>query len=203
MSDVIGYEAGAIVLAAGPSSRLGRPKQLLRLEDQSLVRRAALAAIDGGCHPVVVVTGAQATAVSSELSGVKAIVTFNPRWSMGMGASLRAGLSGLLAAEPLAAAVVVLMCDQPHLSAQIIQQLLIARKTGGLPMAACEYEGTIGPPCCFDRSMFTALSKIGDAHGAKQLLMRDPKLVARVPWPLGALDIDTPEHLKQMPQLRG
>jgi molybdenum cofactor cytidylyltransferase len=184
---------GAIVLAAGPASRMGRPKQLLPLRGQSLVRRAAQAALDGGCAPVIVVTGAHADAVAAELTGLAIVRAFNPDWSRGMGGSIRAGLAALLAAEPLVDAAVVMVCDQPHLDGAVVRNLVGGWSGGGNPMAASEYGGTVGPPCCFGRGAFGSLRSIADSDGAKRLLQANPQSVTRIPWPAGSVDVDTRE----------
>jgi molybdenum cofactor cytidylyltransferase len=107
---------GAVVLAAGSSSRMGRPKQIIQFRGESLLRRAALAALAGGCSPVVVVTGAYAELSQCELDGLDVREVFNPRWQTGMASSIRVGLNTLLAADTNASAAVFLPCDQPHIS---------------------------------------------------------------------------------------
>lgn len=188
---------GAIVLAAGSASRMGFPKQLLRIEGQSLVRRAARAAVDAGCDPIAVVTGSNDQAVATELAGLPARIAFNPKWPDGMGTSIRRGLAELLDADPNLAAAVILVCDQPLLSGAIVRELLDRWHSSARPMAACEYAGSVGPPCCFGREIFGALSSIADGEGAKHLLLAGPESVARLPWPDGAQDLDTPEELRR------
>lgn len=183
---------GAILLAAGGSSRMGRTKQLLRIEGQSLVRRAAGAALDAGCRPVTIVTGSDSDAVAAEISDLPVQIEFNPNWSAGIGGSIRRGLSASLANDPSVAALILMLCDQPHLSSKILHDLMLAWPAGGKPMAACEYAGTFGPPCCFARSSFDQLSNLSDSDGAKRLLLANPAMVTAIPWPPGADDLDTP-----------
>jgi molybdenum cofactor cytidylyltransferase len=191
---------GAIILAAGSGSRMGRAKQLLQIEGQSLLRRAVRAALDGGCSPVIVVTGAHADIVAPELADLPVIQAFNSAWAGGMGSSIRRGLAALLESEPSIAAAAMLLCDQPRLSADVLRNLLSAWQASGKPMAACEYGGTIGPPCCFGSTMFSALGRIGDADGAKKLLLADRKNVQTIAWPEGRYDLDTPEDLRRLCQ---
>lgn len=200
MSEPPGY--GAIVLAAGPASRMGSAKQLLKLGGQSLLRRAAAAALDGGCAPIVVVTGAHREAVTADLTGLPILTTFNPDWTDGMGTSLRAGLAALLAAAPRTEMAVVLVCDQPHLDGAVVRKLIAGWSEGGKPMAASEYAGAVGPPCCFGKSCFAALAAIDDRQGAKHLLLANPQSVTRIPWPDGSVDVDTPEDWKNVGKQR-
>src|SRR5918998_1610148 len=94
---------GAVILAAGSSSRMGSPKQTLQYRGVSLLRRAALAALGAGCSPVVVVTGAHAELSRRELDGLNVREVLNNVWETGMASSVRAGVEALAGADPEAA----------------------------------------------------------------------------------------------------
>jgi len=149
--------------------------------------------MEGGCGVVIVVTGAYGRKTAAQIADLPAITVEHRGWRAGIGSSIRAGLAALQNAQPETDAAVILVCDQPHLSATVVKSLVDAWSAGGRPMAACEYGGTVGTPCCFDRSVFANLAKLGDAEGAKGLLLADPAGVTRVPWPQGEVDLDTPE----------
>ena len=108
----------AILLAAGAGSRMGATKQLLRIDGQSLVRRAAAAALDAGCASVTVVTGSNSDAVLAEISDLPVQIAFNLDWPTGIGTSIRRGLSAVLTNDPSIAAVILMLCDQPHLDSK-------------------------------------------------------------------------------------
>src|SRR3712207_1985777 len=129
----------AIVLAAGASSRMGSPKQTLSYRGESLLRRAAHAALCAGCRPVVVVTGAHAELSRRELDGLDVREVLNTRWETGMASSIRAGVEGLMSADPDASAAVLLLCDQPHVTADIISDLVAAHRSTGKPVVASTY----------------------------------------------------------------
>ena len=97
-------KVGAVILAAGSSSRLGRPKQTLQFKGETLIRRAVLAALGAGCHPVVVVTGANADLMRRELDGLDVCEVLNTLWETGMASSIRAGIEELGGADADAAA---------------------------------------------------------------------------------------------------
>ncbi|MGD0138989.1 MAG: nucleotidyltransferase family protein [Tepidisphaeraceae bacterium] len=191
---------GAIILAAGGGSRMGRTKQLLRIGGESLVRRAARAALEAGCRPAVVVTGSDSDAVAADIADLPVRSALNPQWSAGIGTSIRCGLSAVLAIDPSIDAVIVALCDQPRLSPDVLRDLVAGWSAAGKPMAACRYAGTVGPPCCFANSMFDQLSHLADADGAKRLLLADPASVATIPWPAGADDLDTPADWRRFCQ---
>jgi molybdenum cofactor cytidylyltransferase len=194
---------GAIVLAAGASTRMGRPKQLLRLGGKALVCRAAGAAVEAGCRPVVVVTGAFAAEVEAELSDLPISIVRNERWSAGMGSSLKAGAAAVLAADPEVAGVVVLLCDQPYLTAAVIERLVTAWEMGGKPNAASGYNGAAGPPCCFGGPALERFIDLPDDAGAKRILESDPAAVCIVPWEDGRFDVDTADDWAEIAALHG
>jgi molybdenum cofactor cytidylyltransferase len=185
----------AVVLAAGESSRLGRPKQLVAFRGRSLIRGAVEAALGGGCSPVIVVLGARAERVRREIDprNVRAVV--NPAWREGMAGSIRVGLAELEASAGDAEAVVLMGCDQPHLSADVLRRLLEAyrgRKDATATMAACAYAGTLGTPALFSRVEFGRLVALDGDRGARDLLRAETDRVVRISWPDGARDVDVP-----------
>jgi CTP:molybdopterin cytidylyltransferase MocA len=115
---------GAVILAAGSSSRMGVPKQTLQFQGKSLLRRAVIAALDASCCPVVVVTGAHAELSRRELDQLDVREAFNPNWETGMGSSVRAGIERLISIDPGVAAVVLLLCDQPYVTPSFISSLI-------------------------------------------------------------------------------
>jgi molybdenum cofactor cytidylyltransferase len=190
-----------VILAAGASTRLGQPKQLLRLGGVSLVARAAATAVSAALGaPVVVVLGDRPERLTPELTGVPVTIALNREWSEGMASSLRAGIAALQQADPSIAAAIVMLCDQPLVTADTLHALRDAYDRLPDALAAGSEYGdghggvTLGPPCLFSRALFPDLLKLRGAHGAKPVLARlPPARVARVPFPGGDVDIDTPE----------
>lgn len=184
-----------ILLAAGASTRLGQPKQLLRYQGQTLLRRAAETAVAAaGGAPVVVVAGALHEELLPELAGLPVRVVRCAEWAAGMGASLKTGLRALEQAGPTPEAVVVMLCDQPLLTPAVLRQLSETHRTTGQPIVAAEYGGVRGVPVLFGAGVLPLLRGLPDAAGAAQLLRRHPGRVATVPFPEGAFDVDTPEQ---------
>lgn len=183
---------GLVILAAGSSSRLGTPKQLLPYEGESLLRRAAEIALLSSCRPVVVVLGAAAEEIRPEIQELDVVPVENPNWAEGMSASLRVGLETAerIALDPLDA-IVLMVCDQPLLTAAVLDRLVAEYRASACPIVASAYGGTTGVPALFDRSHFPELKGLTGAQGAKQLLRRYPDQTHTVPFPEGAIDIDT------------
>jgi molybdenum cofactor cytidylyltransferase len=179
-----------VLLAAGASRRLGEPKQLLRLAGQTLVRRAALAALGSRAERVLVVTGARAAEVAAALDGLAVECVRCARWEAGLAASLRTGIETALAHGDVS--VLALLADQPAVDSALLDAL-IAKHAAGAEIAACEYGGEPGVPALFAPHFARKLLALEGDRGAKALLVRERAHRALVPFPDGALDVDTRE----------
>ncbi len=186
---------GAVILAAGGSSRLGRPKQLLNFRGETLIARAIRAAAEARCRPIVVVTGDAGDAIRNEIRDTSAVVVENVDWRSGLGTSIRAGMRSLIDSND---AVMLMTCDQPLVETALIAELIEVRKQTGKPIVASSYMNTLGVPALFDRSCFPALLSLPDDSGAKSLIVRRPADVASVLFEDGAIDIDTPEDFQRL-----
>jgi molybdenum cofactor cytidylyltransferase len=184
---------GAVILAAGSSSRMGVPKQTLQFQGKSLLRRAVIAALDASCCPVVVVTGAHAELSRRELDQLDVREAFNPNWETGMGSSVRAGIERLISIDPGVAAVVLLLCDQPYVTPSFISSLIAAHHTPGKPIIASAYGGSFGVPVLFSRALFTELTQLGGRSGAKEIIERHTSETHFLTFSEGEVDVDTPD----------
>jgi molybdenum cofactor cytidylyltransferase len=189
---------GAIILAAGGSSRFGQPKQLLVFRGESLVRRAVRAATEAGCARIAVVVGEQRDLIEIELHETPAFVIHNPKWERGLGTSICVGLQHLSTAHPKVDAAVLLTCDQPFVEARTISALMTMREDSGKPIVASRYANTLGVPALFDRSCFEALLALPDDSGAKALIESRGADVAEIAFEPGAIDIDTPADFQRL-----
>ncbi len=187
------------MLAAGASRRLPGPKQLLRFRGATLLRHAAQVAVGAASGPVAVVLGAASLAqqLRFELVDLDVRIVENHRWQEGMSTSIRAGLDALVAAHPLDA-VLITTCDQPHVTARLLKQLVAAYHKTHPAAAACTYAGTVGVPAVFDRALFPELRALEHDQGAKRILAHHEQAVVRIPFEQGAVDIDTPEDVRHL-----
>ena len=189
---------GAIILAAGASTRLGEPKQLLRFEGSNLLRRACDAALASRCEPVVAVLGANAAHIAGEVESLPVLVAHSERWSEGMSTSVRVGLEALEARPQELAAAENLPCDQPHLRFEILNGLIDAHHASRRPIVVSEYEGVWGVPMLFARALGPDLRALSGSRGAQSVARLHAEQVECVPFPLGALDIDTREGYERL-----
>jgi molybdenum cofactor cytidylyltransferase len=188
-----------IVLAAGLSRRMGRPKLLLELKGRPVIRHAVERVIAAGIHPVLVVTGAEHDAVARALAGLEVQLAVNPTPESGQGSSVGVGVSALPAGTD---AVLIALGDQPGVPTEVIPALIEALKEPGKAIAAPRYADGLGNPVLFASSVFAELLALGGDRGARSVIERDPSRLAVVdvasPMPR---DIDTPEDYESLSAL--
>src|SRR5437868_5884337 len=139
-------KTGAVILAAGGSSRFGQPKQLILFRAKNLLCRVIDAAREGGCSPVVVVIGSDSERVTRDLEKTTAITIENKAWKRGIGSSVRVGVQGAIDHAPDVGAIVLLVCDQPQVNAGAIRNLIALRDQTNKSIVASSYAGTLGVP---------------------------------------------------------
>jgi molybdenum cofactor cytidylyltransferase len=188
----------AILLAAGGSSRMGSPKQLLTYQGQTLLRRAAETAIAAKCDPVVVVIGAEAERMRQELVGLSVHIAVNSGWERGIGSSIRVGVQSVLDCSPAVSSTFILLCDQPFVTAATLQRLRDAQLREKRPVCVSTYHNTIGPPVLARQDTFPQLLTLPDSVGAKALWLGDPNAVSKVDCEEAAIDLDTPEDYQRI-----
>lgn len=182
----------AVILAAGRSTRMGRPKLALEVGGAPMLRRVAQAALASRCGEVVVVLGADADAYRPLVADLSARVVLNPDYRHGLASSLRAGLT---AVAPHAAGVVVLLADQPFVTAAVIDEVVARGLAAGV--AATRSRGAVGPPAYFSRALFAELAALEGDRGARAVVAAHPEaVIVPVPDAVGA-DVDSPDDLRR------
>lgn len=186
-------DIGVIILAAGASSRLGEPKQLLKHDGKSLLQKTIDAANNADTNPVIVVLGANADHILREINKSKVHVVINSEWEEGMASSLRIGLNEVLFNSPSTQAVILMVCDQPYISPELINDLINTHKQTRKPIVTCNYGEAIGPPALFHRSLFNELMHLKGDVGARKIIRQHSDEVATLLFAEGKIDIDTQE----------
>lgn len=191
-----------IILAGGSSSRMGRPKQLLDWGGRPLVRVSAEAALASRLSDLLVVTGAAEDQVVAALAGLALHFVHNLQYAEGQSTSLRAGIAALPSTSD---AALILLGDQPFVTAETIDQIILHWQATGAPIVAPRYQGQRGNPVLFARSIFGDLLAVSGDQGARSLLSARSAEIATVdiddPRPL--IDIDTPEEYARLLALIG
>jgi CTP:molybdopterin cytidylyltransferase MocA len=181
----------AIILAAGASTRLGEPKQLLHIGSETMLARTIRIVREAGCTPIIVVMGAHAETIREHLgfeTERETEIVLNPDWQQGMATSIRTGI----ATVPPGHDAVIVTCDMPAVTPEHLRELM--HSGNGQISVASDYEGRHGVPAYFPASSFSALTQLTGDQGARDLLLDS----SAIPLPGGELDIDTPADLERL-----
>jgi molybdenum cofactor cytidylyltransferase len=186
-----------VVMAAGASQRMGRPKQLLHWQGQPLITHSAQAALGAGLDPVVVVIGHRAEEAGAALQTLAVTIVENPAWPEGMSTSMRAGLSALPADVD---AAILLLVDQPRLTSQHLQAMSDAYQASGKPIVVSAFRGQRSSPALFDRALFGQLMRVTGDVGGRAVVDANPGLVETVEAAdeLTLFDVDTLEDWQRI-----
>lgn len=189
----------AVVVAAGSSSRLGQPKQLLMVDGEPMLQRAIRLAGEAGASPLLAVLGAHQEMIERGVDFTAARIVVNHGWQEGIASSIRAGIEALRGEVPDAPGVMLLASDQPRVTAQHLRRMIVRFAQSQGAAVASFYAGTRGVPAIFPRTAFPDLMALHGDKGARGLLQRPPWPVEEVPFEGGEVDIDRPEDLANLP----
>ncbi|MBE2236304.1 MAG: putative selenium-dependent hydroxylase accessory protein YqeC [Caldilineaceae bacterium] len=188
-------QVAVVVLAAGGSRRMGRPKQLEVVGGATLIERAVRTARQGNVGPVVVVTGAEDAAIRDALAGSREDVTFvhNPAWATGQASSVVAALQAM---PPQVDAAIFLPVDQPLLDPLLLRRLTACWRAGADLAAPAVGDELRGAPALFDRLYWEELLALqGDVGGRRVLLAHRARVVTTPALAAWLHDVDTEDDL--------
>jgi len=185
----------AVVLAAGGSRRLGRPKQLVELAGEPLVRHCVRRALAAAVPGVLVVVGAQAEAVLAALRDLPVRIVINARWEQGMSTSIQAAVDALPAD---AQGVLFMLADQPFVPVEHLQALVSTWRAQPQAIVATAYDDGVGVPAIFPRSRFEDLRALRGDTGARRVLRAHAAEVIGIACAQAAIDIDTEADLQRL-----
>jgi molybdenum cofactor cytidylyltransferase len=188
-----------VILAAGKSTRLGRPKQLLELGGEPVLLHTVRNATSSHLDQVVLVLGDSASEIADAIGEQGQGLAFNPDYELGQSTSLKLGLSRI---DPEAEAVMFLLGDQPQVSAEIINAVISHfRKTGG-SIVMPSYHGTQSNPVLFSRELFPELAKVTGDQGARSVVRAHFSEVHAVEIDADPpLDVDTEKDYERLRKL--
>src|SRR5580692_4173536 len=175
---------------------MGEPKQLLPVHGRPLLEAALAAACESQLDEVVLVLGAHADDIRRSVRLGRARVVVNPHYVEGMSTSLKAGIAAL---GPNVGRAMVLLGDQPDITAEVVDRLLEAQTASGLPAAALSFDGLLHPPVVLARELWRDIEALEGDVGCRALVRAHPELVAAVAAdrPGGhPVDIDTREDFE-------
>jgi molybdenum cofactor cytidylyltransferase len=189
----------ALILSAGESSRMGEPKALLSWKGKTFLAHAIDAAKEAGIKNLVVVVGAHGKEISPEARTLGADIAVNENWRLGMGSSIKTGISYIQKNYPEAKGILILLSDQPKIQSAALSQLLAESQKNPERIVCAQYDNSPGVPALFPKNSFVSILNIQDKEGAKKLLLNNHPVL--VPMPEAQDDIDTPEQLAVLRKL--
>jgi molybdenum cofactor cytidylyltransferase len=164
MSD---QKVAAVILAAGGSSRLGRPKQLLDWFGKTFVNQLIDLALEAGLDPVIVVTGAYGDEIEQSIHNDNVIVTRNLNWKDGQSSSMQVGVKAL--DENSINSFIIFLCDQPQVPAALIEKMIKESQKEDLDIIATSVSGKICPPTLFKTRCIEGLMGLQGDQGGRAL----------------------------------
>ena len=189
-------KTGIIILAAGNSSRMGEPKQLMKFKNRTFLQHIILEAKNAKLDPVICVTGYQSDLIKKSIMDLGVTILYNEKWSEGMGSGISAGMRQVLPSQ--VDAVILSVSDQPHVSSDLFGRMLALKDQTGKGIVASSYAGTLGTPVLFDRKYFEQLVSLNGNQGAKNIVKSNMSDVLPLEFEKGSVDIDTKEDYEKL-----
>lgn len=194
MEDPSNHGLHAAILAAGPSTRFGSPKQLARIAGGQVLQRCVAAATRVAGHSVTVVLGAHAAEIAPGLRQSAVSVALNRGWEEGIASSIRIAVQS---APPGSSGLLLLLADQVAVSADDLERLRAAWRRHPILIAAALHGSAPGLPAIFPRWAFTDLMQMRGDGDPRLVLRRSVDRVVRVPMPNAGVDLDSRDDLLQ------
>jgi len=191
----------AIVLAAGSSSRLGHPKQLVKFQGKTLIVHALEQALFAKFRSVFVVLGANEDLIKPVIRTLPINVILNKNWEKGMGSSISVGVKYLERVHPDSEGVVLMTCDQPFLTSDLLKKIVDKHQTTHANLVASRYEETIGIPAFFSSKLFEELKVLDGQKGAKNVLLKYCKEAGFIEFLKGEFDVDREEDIEKLKKM--
>jgi molybdenum cofactor cytidylyltransferase len=189
-------KTGIIILAAGNSTRMGEPKQLMMYKNKTFLQHIIGEAKNALLDPVICITGYKENLITKSISGMGVSVVYNMYWPEGMGSGISAGIKQLLLSD--VDSVVLAVSDQPYVSADLFRTMTEWKDKSGKGIVACTYAGTLGTPVLFTKDYFDRLQSLNGNNGAKNIVKINLPDVCPVEFEKGSVDIDTKQDYKKL-----
>lgn len=187
----------AVILAAGASSRLGQPKQLVPFADKTLLQHMLDMVSHFNFGANLLVLGANSTQIKEVTSTRGYEIIHNSEWSQGIGSSISLATKQVLE-NPRIENIIFFLSDQPFVDRNLIENLIHSHKN---EITACRYQDEVGVPAIFARHYFTALSALAEDTGAKKIIKKYLAQTTIVDFEMGHWDIDTKEDIEKLKAL--
>jgi len=189
---------GVVILAAGDSTRLGRPKQLVQFKGKALLQHAIDQVVQLEVGPSVVVLGGNKDQISSRIDPKGLQVVLNSDWQHGIASSMQVGFEQILSNERKIDHIMFVLSDQPFLEVSQLKRLVKTHLSGNRMATYSEYDGVLGVPAIFSQAAFPFLKTLKGDQGAKKLTTMKGFEFETEPFEKGLFDIDTEEDVAKL-----
>jgi molybdenum cofactor cytidylyltransferase len=189
---------GIIILAAGAATRMGKAKMLLPFSNGHILSHILEQAVSVETNNLCMVTGFYHAEIEKNIDSKSIEIIYNQNWKEGMASSIRKGLLTLLEKDKDISTVLLLVADQPYLHGELLKEIYQVYHKTNRGIVAAQYGNTKGTPVLFDKKYFAQLLALKGDIGAKSILQQNEADCAVVNFPLGAIDIDTPEDYENL-----
>ena len=197
------HKIAVLILAAGSSSRMGQPKQLLEWGNGTLLDHSIQTVLTLKSEEVIVVLGANYDRIEKGIRHLPITVLNNREWGLGLGKSIACGANYILKSTKKLDGILITLADQPHIDNNFLRELMNSFVAGKKQIVATAYEdGKQGVPVLFDVNYLEELSNLKDDKGAKSLLKAHQNLVKTVLPPTKNIDLDTQEDYQEQRRLK-
>jgi molybdenum cofactor cytidylyltransferase len=188
-----------LILAAGESSRMGTPKQLLKWKNTTLLEHAIATAQKAKASKTITVLGANYQVIKAKINHDKVEILKNDNWELGLGNSIAFGVNNILKRDANFNAILVMLVDQPLIDSAYLNSILEKYEKGMSQIIATSYKGKKqGVPVLFDAIYFKELSQLYDDKGAKTILQKHSEKVLAINADNRVSDIDTLEDYERL-----
>ena len=188
-----------IILAAGASTRIGTPKQLLKWKNTTLLGHAIITAKKLNTKDIIVILGNNYALIKSKINNSGIQILNNKNWKNGLGNSIAFGVNNILENKSNIDGILIMLSDQPLIDSEYLNSLINKFIIGKHQIIATSYKsGKQGVPVLFDRIYFNELSKLNDDKGAKAIIEKYIKNVLVINGEQIVSDIDTLENYKNL-----
>lgn len=188
-------KTATLILAAGKSSRMGSPKQLLPYKTTTLLGWTVEQALQSKTNAVFCVIGANATPIKKSIEKYPIEIIFNANFNNGLSTSIVAGINYLK--NKKFDTVLILLADQPNVTAHYLNELITASKENKTKIIASTYNESVGVPAVFPKQYFQQLLKLSGDTGAKKILEKHQKEIISIK-PINLIDIDTVNEYRNL-----
>jgi len=191
MKQLYTHNYGLVILAAGNSSRMGQPKQLIKYHNKSFLQHAVDEANMATNNKTMVVTGANRDLLEVELRQLPVHVIYNEQWETGIASSISNGVAALYKIFPYLYGIIICVCDQPFVSSPLLNKLIEQYKQGHKGIVASHYHDTLGVPVLFGKKYFDALLALKGDEDIQTLLNEYTDDIEQIEFEQGNIDINT------------